>query len=98
MQKTLIPQPATADQPRRADCENERAGTTFVFLFREPLSGWREAPAHPRRTQTDWALEVAGLLEGHYLDCEQEIVVLDNLKTTRWERSARRSSRAGRGT
>ena len=63
------------------DYEYERAGTACVFLFSEPLAGWREVTARERRTKVDWAHEVAGLLEGRYADCEQVTLVLDNLNT-----------------
>ena len=64
-----------------ADYEYERAGTAAVFLFCEPLSGWREATARARRTKTDWALEVACQLEGRYAKCPQITLVCDNLNT-----------------
>ena len=35
----------------------------------------------PRRTKTDWALEVADLLKGRYADCPKVTFVLDNLNT-----------------
>ena len=53
---------ATKQRPRRVDYEYERAGTASVFLFSEPLAGWRQATARARRTKTDWAVEVAGVL------------------------------------
>ena len=49
--------------------EYERAGTASVFMFCEPLSGWRQATARSRRTRSDWAEEIAGLLEGRYAAC-----------------------------
>ena len=62
---------ATKNRPRRVDYEYERAGTASIFLFSEPLAGWRQATARARRTKADWALEVAGLLEGRYAECEK---------------------------
>ena len=50
-------------------------------MFTEPLAGWREAIARPRRTKVDWAIEMANLLEGRYADCEKLILVSDNLNT-----------------
>ena len=73
--------PATRNRPRRVDYEYERVGTASVFMFCEPLSGWRQATARPRRTKSDWAEEVAGLLEGRYAACSQVVVVCDNLNT-----------------
>ena len=81
LKETRIPLPATPEHARRVDYEYERAGTASVFLFCEPLSGWRAATARKRRTKADWALEVASLLEGRYADCEQVTLVLDNLNT-----------------
>ena len=72
---------ATKQRPRRVDYEYERAGTASVFLFSEPLAGWRQATARARRRKADWALEVAGLLEGRYADCEKIALVCDNLNT-----------------
>ena len=51
VRETRTPMPATRDRPRRVDCEYERAGTASVFMFCEPLSGWRQATARPRRTK-----------------------------------------------
>jgi DDE superfamily endonuclease len=73
--------PATARRPRRVDYEYERAGTASIFMFTEPLSGWREATARESKTKVDWALEMARLLEGRYRECEKVILVCDNLNT-----------------
>lgn len=75
------PIPATANHGKRVDYEYERAGTACIFMFTEPLAGWREVAVRPTRTKVDWATEVARLLEGRYADCEQVIVVCDNLNT-----------------
>src|SRR5210317_2312061 len=46
--------PATKQHPRRVDYEYERAGTASVFMFTEPLLGWREVRVRPSRTKIDW--------------------------------------------
>lgn len=51
--------PATRAHPRRVDYEYERNGTASIFMFCEPLAGWRQATARLRRTKLDWAQEVA---------------------------------------
>lgn len=71
----------TKEHPRRVDYEYERAGTATIFMFTEPLSGWREATARESKTKIDWALEVARLMEGRYADCEKVSLVCDNLNT-----------------
>ena len=78
VRETRAPIPATRHHPCRVDYEYERAGTASVFMFCEPRSGWRQATARPRRTKSDWAEEVAGLLEGRYAACSRVVVVCDN--------------------
>ena len=72
---------ATKQHPKRVDYEYERAGTASIFMFAEPLAGWRQATARPTKTKIDWALEVAALLEGRYARCQQVMLVCDNLNT-----------------
>jgi hypothetical protein len=72
---------ATAKHPKRIDYEYERAGTASIFMFSEPLAGWREASVRERRTKTDWATEVARLLDGRYAECERVVLTCDNLNT-----------------
>lgn len=81
IKETRQPIAATAEHPRRVDYEYERAGTANIFMFTEPLSGWREATARESKTKVDWALEVARLLEGRYRHCDQVTLVSDNLNT-----------------
>jgi hypothetical protein len=41
--------------PPHVDYEYERNGTANVFLFTEPLAGWRHVNVRERRTGVDWA-------------------------------------------
>ena len=72
---------ATLEHARRVDYEYERAGTANIFMFAEPLAGWREVAVRERKTKIDWATEMARLLEGRYVGCEKVILVSDNLNT-----------------
>jgi hypothetical protein len=81
IKETRTPIPGTAAHPRLVDYEYERAGTANIFMFTEPLSGWREATAREQKTKIDWAIEVARLLEGRCAACPQIILVSDNLNT-----------------
>src|SRR3989304_5456932 len=81
VKETRQPIAATAKHPRPVDYEYERAGTASIFMFTEPLSGWREATARPSKTKVDWAIEMARLLDGRYKKCEKVILVCDNLNT-----------------
>jgi hypothetical protein len=42
LKETRVPIPATGRPPKRVDYEYERAGTANIFMFAEPLVGWRE--------------------------------------------------------
>ena len=76
-----MPIEATLEHPKRVDYEYERGGVANIFMFTEPLAGWREAFARETKTKADWALLVAELLEGRYASCEQVTLVCDNLNT-----------------
>jgi DDE superfamily endonuclease len=81
LKEARAPIPATARHPRRVDYEYERAGTANIFMFTEPLAGWREVSVRPTKTKVDWAIEMARLLEGRYANCERVVLVCDNLNT-----------------
>ena len=81
LKETRRPIEATKDHPRRVDYEYERAGTASVFMFAEPLSGWRDVQVREQRTKVDWALEMASLLRGRFHKAEKVILVCDNLNT-----------------
>ena len=81
LKETRVPVPATRNHPRRVDYEYERAGTASLFMFCEPLSGWRQVTVRERRTKIDWAREVEALLRGRYASVEKVILVCDNLNT-----------------
>jgi hypothetical protein len=81
IEETRIPIPAKPGKPMRYDHEYERKGTASLFLFTEPLTGWRRVDAKPRRTAVDWAHQVKSLLDDHYPEAQQIRLVCDNLNT-----------------
>lgn len=81
LKETRVSIPTTKDHGRRVDYEYERNGTPSIFMFAEPLSGFRQTTARERRTRTDWAVEVAALMVTRYVDRENITIVLDNLNT-----------------
>jgi hypothetical protein len=81
LKETRVPIKATKNHARRVDYEYERNGTASIFMFAEPLAGYRQATARPQRTKVDWALEVGNLLDTRYADCEWITLVMDNLNT-----------------
>jgi hypothetical protein len=81
LNETRVPIAATKDHPRRVDYEYERAGTASIFMFCEPLSGWRQVAVRERRTKIDWALEIEELLRTRYASADKVLLVCDNLNT-----------------
>jgi hypothetical protein len=81
LNETRVPIPATMEHPRRVDYEYERAGTASIFMFCQPLAGWRQVTVRQRRTKTDWAREVEELLRTRYASAEKVILICDNLNT-----------------
>lgn len=81
LKETRVPIKATKTHGKRVDYEYERNGTASIFMFAEPLAGYRQATARPQRTKVDWALEVGNLLDTRYADCEWITLVMDNLNT-----------------
>jgi hypothetical protein len=57
---TRIPLPVCEGHPMLYDYEDERTGVCHLFLFVEPLRGWRKVFVRDRRTKVDWAECVAG--------------------------------------
>jgi hypothetical protein len=81
VKETRPPIPGAKDRAPRVDYEYERNGTASIFMFAEPLAGWRQATARPQRTKSDWAQEVAAMLDGRFADCDRITLVCDNLNT-----------------
>ena len=81
LKETRVPIKATKNHGQRVDYEYERNGTASIFMFAEPLSGYRQATARAHRTKAEWALEVAHLLDTRYAECDFVTLVMDNLNT-----------------
>jgi hypothetical protein len=73
--------PMESGLPEREDYEYIRVGTCSIFIFTEPLSGWRYAQAFPQRTKKDWAHRIKWLLDTRYRKAEKVILAMDNLNT-----------------
>ena len=81
LKETRVPIKATKSHGQRVDYEYERNGTASIFMFAEPLAGFRQATARAHRTKVEWALEVAHLLDTRYANCDLVTLVMDNLNT-----------------
>lgn len=81
LKETRVPIAATKTHGQRVDYEYERNGTASIFMFAEPLSGFRQATARPQRTKADWAIETAQILDTRYAQNDRVTLVCDNLNT-----------------
>ena len=79
--ETRVPVPAAPGQLARIDYEYVRCGVANLFLFFEPLAGWRHLEVTARRTKRDWAAAIRDLVDVHYPHATKIRLVLDNLNT-----------------
>ena len=75
------PIPAAPGHDRKEDSEYRRCGTCSIFVWVEPLRGWRHVDAQPQRTKIDWARQVHRLLTIDYPGADTVVLVMDNLNT-----------------
>ncbi len=75
------PIPAAPGRDLREDSEYVRHGTCSIFVWVEPLAGWRRVDALARRTRIDWAAQVKTMLTVDYPDADTVVLVMDNLNT-----------------
>jgi hypothetical protein len=73
--------PMTPGQPRREDHHYQREGVRALFMFFNPLAGWRRVSTREHRTRVDWAEEIRILLDEDYPKAERVTLVCDNLNT-----------------
>jgi len=81
VEETRVPLAGKPGQVTRYDHEYGRNGTANLFMFVEPLRGWRHVEVTARRTKHDWAYAMRDLVDVHYPNAEKVVVVLDNLNT-----------------
>jgi hypothetical protein len=79
--ETRAPLPVTSGHLARVDPEYVRAGVVNLFVVSEPLRGWRQVYLRQRRTRIDWAHCIQELVDVHYPEAEQIVLVVDQLNT-----------------
>lgn len=76
------PIPAVPGQPARVDYEYIRHGACVLWMFTEPLAGWRDVAVTETRTAIDWAERVRQLVDQpRFAEAERITLVCDNLNT-----------------
>jgi hypothetical protein len=75
------PLPAGPNCVERYDYEYQRNGTANVFMFTEPLDGWRKVSVRQKKKKEDWAVEIRSLMTEDYPNADQVILVCDNYNT-----------------
>jgi len=75
---TNIPKPGDVE---KLDAEYVRKGTASIFIFTEPLGGWRHVKALQTRKKGDFAYMVHLVSEKYYSHVEKIIMIADNLNT-----------------
>jgi len=75
------PVPMKRGRPAREDYTYERHGVQSIFMFFDPVRGWRRTSIRAHRTRVDWAEEVRILLEVDYPHARRVKLVCDNLNT-----------------
>jgi hypothetical protein len=84
IRETRTPLSVRPGQVERYDYEYVREGMCCVWMFVEPLGGWREVRVTERKSALEWAEQVKALLEDErYADAERITLVCDNLNTHR---------------
>lgn len=65
----------------KIDYQYERCGVASIFVFCEPLAGWRYVKALKTRTKGDFALMAKKICDTFYSDADTIILIADNLNT-----------------
>ena len=83
-QLTLETRPSIAakpGEPKRVDYEYKRNGVVNLFMMFAPLEAKRHVRVSDQRARVDFAACIKELVDIHYPEAEQIILVMDNLNT-----------------
>ena len=79
--ETRLPLAIQPGKPPCYDYEYQRNGTCNLFVFCQPLTGWRHVEVTERKTRTDWAHAIRDLVDVRFPKAEKIVLVMDNLNT-----------------
>lgn len=75
------PMPMEPGKPKRVDYEYKREDTCNVFMFYQPLTGWRRVLIRDTRNRLDFAECMKTLVDEWFPQAHEVRVVLDQLNT-----------------
>jgi hypothetical protein len=81
VKETREPLPRQVGKPERYDYEYERNGVSNLFMIFAPLEGWRHVEVTDRRPSVDFAHCLKDVVDVHFAEAEQIVLVSDNLNT-----------------
>lgn len=82
IEERWTPLPTRPGRSARQDHEYIRHGCCCVWMFHEPLGGWRDVRVSERRTAIDWAQQVQDLVDApRFAQARRITLVCDQLNT-----------------
>ncbi len=81
VKETREPIPAEPGKLERYDYQYERNGVANLFMFFEPLAGWRHIEVTEQRTAIDYAYQMKYLVDERYPMADKIRVIQDQLNT-----------------
>ena len=77
----IRPRYVSPGKPYRYDYEYERNGVSHLFMYYEPLGGYRRVYVEKAHTKREWVLTMKSLMEECYSQVQKVTFVMDNLAT-----------------
>lgn len=81
VKETHNPIPPEPGQLERYDYQYQRNGVANLFIFFEPLTGWRHVEVTDQRTAIDYAHQMKYLVDERYPQADKIGVIQDQLNT-----------------
>ncbi len=82
LSESRTPLPMRQGQTKKVDHEYIREGSCNIWMFVEPLAGFRSVRVTSKKTAIDWASQVKSLVDApRYKNAEKITLVCDNLNT-----------------
>ncbi len=81
IEELCIKLPMIPSHPQTYDHQYKRVGVCNLFIFVEPLAGWRSVEVRDFRRKEEWVNCLKDLLENKYKDADYVRIISDNLNT-----------------